>query len=82
MKRSIQTFGKILKDMPGSQRVRKRKSFYRSAGLLSKFRITKTQSESDYWNVALAAEAKVRAYLVERKIRVVKAKRLRSLTDH
>ena len=33
---------------------------------------TKTQSESDYWNVALAAEAKVRAYLVEQKIRVVK----------
>ena len=31
-----------------------------------------TQSESDYWNVALAAEAKVRAYLVENNMRLVK----------
>ena len=31
-----------------------------------------TQSESDYWNVALAAEAQVRAYLVEKNIRLVK----------
>ena len=31
-----------------------------------------TQSESDYWNVALAAEAKVRAYLVENHTRLVK----------
>ena len=31
-----------------------------------------TQSESDYWDVALAAEARIRAYLVGRKIRLVK----------
>ena len=31
-----------------------------------------TQSESDYWNVALAAETQVRKYLVERSIHLVK----------
>jgi superfamily II DNA or RNA helicase len=31
-----------------------------------------TKSESDYWDAALAAEAKVRAHLVEKKIRLVK----------
>ena len=31
-----------------------------------------TQSESDYWDVALAAEAGIRAYLAENKIRIVK----------
>ena len=31
-----------------------------------------TQSESDYWDIALAAEASIRAYLVENKIRIVK----------
>jgi superfamily II DNA or RNA helicase len=31
-----------------------------------------TQTESDYWDVALAAEAKVRGYLVEKKIQIVK----------
>ncbi|MBT5264399.1 MAG: DEAD/DEAH box helicase [Rhodospirillaceae bacterium] len=31
-----------------------------------------TKSESDYWDVALAAEARVRAYLVDRKIHIVK----------
>ena len=31
-----------------------------------------TQSESDYWDIALAAEAGIRAYLVENKIRIVK----------
>jgi superfamily II DNA or RNA helicase len=31
-----------------------------------------TQSESDYWDVALAAEASIRAYLAENKIRIVK----------
>ena len=31
-----------------------------------------TQSESDYWDIALAAEAGIRAYLAENKIRIVK----------
>ena len=31
-----------------------------------------TQSESDYWNAALAAEVRIRAYLVENKFRIVK----------
>ena len=31
-----------------------------------------TQSESDYWNLALAAEARIRAYLVENNIHLVK----------
>ena len=31
-----------------------------------------TQSESVYWDVALAAEARIRAYLVENNIRIVK----------
>ena len=31
-----------------------------------------TRSESVYWDVALAAEARIRAYLVENKIRIVK----------
>ncbi len=31
-----------------------------------------TQSESEYWDIALAAEAGIRAYLVENKIRIVK----------
>ena len=31
-----------------------------------------TLSESDYWNAALEAEAKVRGFLVERKIQIVK----------
>jgi hypothetical protein len=31
-----------------------------------------TQSESDYWNAALAAEVLIRSYLVENKFRVVK----------
>ena len=31
-----------------------------------------TQSESDYWDIALAAEASIRAYLAENKIRIVK----------
>ena len=31
-----------------------------------------TQSESDYWNVALAAEAYIRGYLLERKFQIVK----------
>jgi len=31
-----------------------------------------TQSESDYWNVALAAEANIRGYLVENKFQIVK----------
>ena len=31
-----------------------------------------TQSESDYWDVALDAEAGVRAYLVENKIQLIK----------
>jgi len=31
-----------------------------------------TQSESDYWNVALAAEAYIRGYLVERKLEIAK----------
>jgi len=31
-----------------------------------------TQSESDYWDIALAAEAGIRAYLVKNKIRIVK----------
>jgi superfamily II DNA or RNA helicase len=33
-----------------------------------------TQSESDYWDIALAAEAHIRAYLVENKIQIVKQK--------
>jgi superfamily II DNA or RNA helicase len=32
----------------------------------------KTQSESDYWNVILAAEAQIRAYLVENNFQIVK----------
>ena len=32
----------------------------------------RTQTETDYWNVALDAEARIRAYLVERKIQIVK----------
>ena len=31
-----------------------------------------TQSESDYWDAALAAEARIRAYLVENNIHIVK----------
>ena len=31
-----------------------------------------TQTESDYWDVALAAEARIRAYLAENKFRIVK----------
>lgn len=31
-----------------------------------------TQSESDYWNAALAAETRIRAYLTEKKFRIVK----------
>ena len=31
-----------------------------------------TQSESDYWDIALAAEAGIRAYLAENKFRIVK----------
>ncbi|NKB55742.1 MAG: DEAD/DEAH box helicase [Alphaproteobacteria bacterium] len=31
-----------------------------------------TQTESDYWDVALAAEARIRGYLVENKIQIVK----------
>ena len=31
-----------------------------------------TKSESDYWDVALAAEARIRAYLAENKFRIVK----------
>jgi superfamily II DNA or RNA helicase len=31
-----------------------------------------TKSDSDYWNAALAAESKIRAHLVEKKIRLVK----------
>ncbi len=31
-----------------------------------------TQSESDYWDIALTAEAGIRAYLAENKIRIVK----------
>ncbi len=31
-----------------------------------------TQSESDYWDAALAAEARIRAYLVENKFKLVK----------
>ncbi len=31
-----------------------------------------TKSESEYWDAALAAEAKIRAHLVEKKIRLVK----------
>jgi superfamily II DNA or RNA helicase len=31
-----------------------------------------TQSESDYWDAALAAEASIRAYLAENKFRIVK----------
>ncbi len=31
-----------------------------------------TQSESDYWNAALAAEVLIRSYLVENKFRIVK----------
>ena len=31
-----------------------------------------TQSESDYWNAALAAEARIRGYLVENKFRILK----------
>jgi superfamily II DNA or RNA helicase len=31
-----------------------------------------TQSESDYWDAALAAEARIRAYLVENKFRILK----------
>lgn len=31
-----------------------------------------TQTESDYWDVALAAEAEIRGYLVENKIQIVK----------
>jgi hypothetical protein len=31
-----------------------------------------TQTESDYWDAALAAEARIRAYLAENKFRVVK----------
>jgi hypothetical protein len=31
-----------------------------------------TQTESEYWDVALAAEARIRHYLVENKIRIVK----------
>ena len=31
-----------------------------------------TQSESDYWNVALEAEAQVRAYLIDKGVRLVK----------
>lgn len=31
-----------------------------------------TQSESDYWDAALAAEARIRAYLVENKFQIVK----------
>ena len=31
-----------------------------------------TQTESDYWDVALVAEARIRAYLAENKIRIVK----------
>ena len=31
-----------------------------------------TQSESDYWDAALAAEARIRAYLAENKFRIVK----------
>ncbi len=30
-----------------------------------------TQTETDYWDVALDAEAKIRGYLVENKIRIV-----------
>lgn len=33
-----------------------------------------TQSESDYWDVALAAETRIRAYLVENKFQIVKQK--------
>ncbi len=32
----------------------------------------KTQSESDYWDAALAAEARIRSYLVENKFQIVK----------
>ncbi len=39
-----------------------------------------TQSESDYWDVALAAEAKIRGYLVENKFQIVKQKDF-SLSD-
>ena len=31
-----------------------------------------TKSESDYWDAALAAEARIRAYLVENEIQIVK----------
>ena len=31
-----------------------------------------TQTESEYWNVALAAEARIRGYLVKNKIQIVK----------
>jgi superfamily II DNA or RNA helicase len=31
-----------------------------------------TQSESDYWDVALAAEARIRTYLIDNKFRIVK----------
>ena len=33
-----------------------------------------TQSESDYWDIALAAEAHIRAYLVKNKFQIVKQK--------